>query len=74
MADALLWARLFVTRCARHRRGRPGAQVLAALRLRPAGRGRVALAPFLDLVLAWNTISYGLFSRPVGQWALFASK
>ena len=28
------------------------------------GRGRVALAPFLDLVLAWNTgISYGLFQQ-----------
>ena len=41
------------------------------------GRGRVALAPFLDLVLAWNTgISYGLFQQagPLGQWALFALK
>ncbi len=29
------------------------------------GRGRVALTPFLDLVLAWNTgISYGLFQTP----------
>jgi signal peptidase II len=42
-----------------------------------AGRGRVALTPFLDLVLAWNTgISYGLFqgAGPLGQWALFALK
>jgi signal peptidase II len=42
-----------------------------------AGRGRVALAPFLDLVLAWNTgISFGMFqqSGPLGQWALFALK
>jgi signal peptidase II len=41
------------------------------------GRGRVALAPYLDLVLAWNTgISYGLFQQagPLGQWALFALK
>jgi signal peptidase II len=41
------------------------------------GRGRVALAPFLDLVLAWNTgISYGLFRQegPLGQWALLALK
>ena len=41
------------------------------------GRGWVALAPFLDLVLAWNTgISYGLFQQagPLGQWALFALK
>jgi signal peptidase II len=40
-------------------------------------RGRVALTPFLDLVLAWNTgISYGLFQQtgPLGQWALFALK
>jgi signal peptidase II len=41
------------------------------------GRGRVALTPFLDLVLAWNTgISYGLFQHmgPLGQLALFALK
>ncbi len=41
------------------------------------GRGRVAVAPYLDLVLAWNTgISYGLFQQvgPLGQWALFALK
>jgi signal peptidase II len=41
------------------------------------GRGRVPLAPFVDLVLAWNTgISYGLFQQagPLGQWALFALK
>jgi signal peptidase II len=34
-------------------------------------RGRVRLAPMLDLVLTWNTgISYGLFSG-VGRWVLF---
>src|ERR1700682_1515695 len=41
------------------------------------GRGRVPLAPLVDLVLAWNTgISYGLFQQagPLGQWALFALK
>ena len=41
------------------------------------GRGRVALGPFVDLVLAWNTgISYGLFqeSGPLGQALLFAFK
>jgi signal peptidase II len=41
------------------------------------GRGRVALGPFFDLVLVWNTgISYGLFQQvgPLGQWALFALK
>ena len=40
-------------------------------------RGRVALTPFLDLVLAWNTgISYGLFRQegPFGQWVLLALK
>jgi signal peptidase II len=40
-------------------------------------RGRVALTPFLDLVLAWNTgISFGMFQQagPLGQWALFALK
>jgi signal peptidase II len=40
-------------------------------------RGRVALTPFLDLVLAWNTgISFGMFQQagPFGQWALFALK
>jgi signal peptidase II len=40
-------------------------------------RGIVALAPFLDLVLTWNTgISYGLFRQegPLGQWALLALK
>ena len=59
-------------------RDRPtGGQAVAALWFRPAGRGRVALTPFLDLVLAWNTgISYGLFQQagPLGQWALFALK
>jgi signal peptidase II len=42
-----------------------------------ADRGRVAVAPFFDFVLTWNTgISYGLFPQegPVGQWALFAFK
>jgi len=37
----------------------------------------VTLAPFLDLVLTWNTgISYGLFPQegPVGQWVLLAVK
>jgi signal peptidase II len=40
-------------------------------------RGAVALTPFLDLVLTWNTgISYGLFPQegPLGQWALLALK
>ena len=40
-------------------------------------RGAIRLAPFLDLVLAWNTgISYGLFRQegPLGQWALLALK
>ena len=38
---------------------------------------RVALLPFLDLVLAWNTgISYGWLQQdgPFGQWALLALK
>lgn len=42
-----------------------------------ANRGRTALAPFLDIVLAWNTgISFGMFQQagPLGQWALFALK
>jgi signal peptidase II len=42
-----------------------------------ANRGRVALAPFVDLVLNWNTgISYGLFrdQGTVGQWILLAVK
>jgi signal peptidase II len=40
-------------------------------------RGRVAVGPFIDLVLAWNTgISYGLFPQDgaIGQWVLFAIK
>ena len=40
-------------------------------------RGAVAIAPFVDLVLAWNTgISYGWFQQegPLGQWALLALK
>jgi signal peptidase II len=42
-----------------------------------AGRGRVAVAPFVDLVLTWNTgISYGWFQQegPLGQWALLVLK
>jgi signal peptidase II len=42
-----------------------------------ADRGRVALAPFVDLVLTWNTgISYGWFQQegPFGQWALLTLK
>jgi signal peptidase II len=37
----------------------------------------VALGPFIDLVLAWNTgISFSLFPQagPLGQWALLAVK
>jgi signal peptidase II len=40
-------------------------------------RPNVAVTPFLDLVLTWNTgISYGLFPQQglVGQWALLAFK
>lgn len=40
-------------------------------------RGTVAIGPFVDLVLAWNTgISYGWFKQegPFGQWALLAIK
>jgi signal peptidase II len=40
-------------------------------------RGTVHIAPFLDLILVWNTgISYGLFPQvgPLGQWALLAVK
>jgi signal peptidase II len=40
-------------------------------------RQHIAVAPFLDLVLTWNTgISYGLFPQqgPVGPWALLAFK
>ena len=42
-----------------------------------AARGRVALMPLVDLVLAWNTgISYGLFPQQgfAGQAVLFAIK
>jgi signal peptidase II len=42
-----------------------------------ASRGRVAVAPFVDIVLARNTgVSFGMFQQvgPVGQWALFALK
>jgi signal peptidase II len=41
------------------------------------GRPPVAVGPFVELVLTWNTgISYGLFPQqgPVGQWALLAFK
>jgi signal peptidase II len=37
----------------------------------------IAVTPFLDLVLTWNTgISYGLFPQqgPIGPWALLAFK
>ena len=40
-------------------------------------RGRVALGPYVDLVLSWNTgISYGLFREQgmLGQRILFAVK
>ncbi len=40
-------------------------------------RPRLAITPFLDLLLTWNTgISYGLFAQqgPIGQWALLAFK
>jgi signal peptidase II len=49
--------------------------LLAAFDL--AGRGHVAVTPFLDLLLTWNTgISYGLLQREgaIGQWALLAFK
>jgi signal peptidase II len=42
-----------------------------------AARGRVALSPFIDLVVTWNTgISYGFFQQQgeVGLWVLFAFK
>jgi signal peptidase II len=42
-----------------------------------AHRGRFALAPYVDLVLNWNTgISYGLFrdQGTAGQWILFLVK
>ena len=42
-----------------------------------ADRGVVAVAPFVDLALAWNTgISYGWFQQegPYGQWVLLAFK
>ena len=40
-------------------------------------RGRVAITPFIDLVVTWNTgISYGLFPQHgrFGVWALLAFK
>jgi signal peptidase II len=42
-----------------------------------AERGAIALGPFFDIVLAWNTgISYGLFPQQsaVGVWGLLAFK
>jgi signal peptidase II len=42
-----------------------------------AGRGRVTLTPFVDLVVTWNAgISYGLFQQKgiFGAWALLAFK
>jgi signal peptidase II len=42
-----------------------------------AGQGAVKIAPFVDLVLTWNTgISYGWFQQegPLGQSALLALK
>ncbi len=43
-----------------------------------SGQSRpVAVTPFIDLVLTWNTgISYGLFPQqgPIGPWALLAFK
>jgi signal peptidase II len=42
-----------------------------------ADRGPVALGPFAELVLTWNTgISYGLFPQngPIGPWALLGFK
>ncbi len=42
-----------------------------------ARRGSVAVVPFFNLVLTWNTgISYGLFPQasPLGMWSLFAFK
>jgi signal peptidase II len=42
-----------------------------------AGRGQMSVAPFVDLVLTWNTgISYGLFPQQgtVGLWALLVFK
>lgn len=49
--------------------------LLLALHL--ANRGPVALTPFAELVLTWNTgISYGLFPQngPIGPWALLGFK
>ncbi len=42
-----------------------------------ASRGSVAVAPFFDFVLTWNTgISYGLFPQQgtIGAWVLLAFK
>jgi len=40
-------------------------------------KGRVGVAPFLDLILTWNTgISYGMFQQDgdLGRWVLIAIK
>jgi signal peptidase II len=40
-------------------------------------KGRVVVAPFLDLILTWNTgISYGMFQQDgdLGRWILIAIK
>jgi signal peptidase II len=42
-----------------------------------ASRGSIRLAPFIDIVLVWNSgISYGWFQQtgPLGQWALLGVK
>ena len=46
-------------------------------RLDLPGRSHIALTPFIELLLTWNTgISYGLFPQqgPLGQWALLVFK
>ena len=59
-------------------RRRSGLEVLAVVNdFDLANRGSVAVTPFFDLVLTWNTgISYGLFPQqgPIGAWALLAFK
>lgn len=47
------------------------------LDLHLSSQAPVALTPFMELVLTWNTgISYGLFPQdgPIGPWALLAFK
>ena len=67
------------------RRRRSGVEVLAFVRVRLASRARVAVTPFVDLVVTWNAgISYGLFqqrglarglgvARVQGWWRSFCS-